>query len=83
MPRPRVVFRQSLVHLTRFRHVSYVTFAADHAILSAVTCRKEKSHMRETLEWPFSPPHIPSSEQAVKIFTNQMTEMFPKGDICR
>jgi hypothetical protein len=37
MPRPLVVFRRSLAHLTRFRYVSYVTFAADRAVLPAVT----------------------------------------------
>jgi hypothetical protein len=31
------VFRRSLADLTRFRHVSYVTFAADRAVLPAVT----------------------------------------------
>jgi hypothetical protein len=36
MPRPLVVFRQSLAHLTRFRYVSYVTIAADRAVLPAV-----------------------------------------------
>jgi hypothetical protein len=37
MPRPLVVFRQSLAHLTRFRYVSYATFAAYRAVLPAVT----------------------------------------------
>jgi len=37
MPCPLVVFCRSLAHLTRFRYVSYVTFAADRAVLPAVT----------------------------------------------
>jgi len=37
MPRPLIVFRQSLAHLTHFRYVSYVTFAAYRAVLPAVT----------------------------------------------
>ena len=37
MSRPLVVFCQSLAHLTCFRYISYVTFAADCAVLPAVT----------------------------------------------
>jgi hypothetical protein len=37
MTRPLVVFCQSLAHMTRSRHVSYVTFAADRVVMPAVT----------------------------------------------
>ena len=42
MSRPLVVFRQTLAHLARFRHVSYVTFWADCAFLPAVTATLDK-----------------------------------------